>query len=567
MDSLLNRSRWSGHAALLAPLVLVAACGGSSSTVPSGDPDSIELSAPVVAFSSLLATEDLDATVRDVGGAVIAATVAWSTDDPSVVTVTNQGVVMAVGNGTAHVIAAAGAVEDTAEITVQQVAATLSLAPDTLRFASAGDTATISRTVRDAGGSPMSGVAVTFATVNPSVATVNVSSGRVTAQGNGATNITAQVAPGGSGLTKSVRVEVGGALAPAYLVGGYLGTAYTDQVGPASGGGTFTYAVTAGALPGGLALSSSTADITGTPNASGVFFFEVTATNGTLTLSERYAITISTKPSSAFNLWIAYNGGPMPSANVRTAITNALDRWEEVVNTDAGAAVTYPPNAFSSGQCQLVTGTLFNNAFIEDVAVLLAVGPIDGLNNTLAQGGPCGSTRPQIPVVISGQMKLDEADAGASATFLQDVLWHEIAHVLGIGTLWQGSTTGVGTPTVFYNGTNGNAEWRAYGGPADGVPLEPDIGAHWHEGYFDDEIMTPRAEGPSAVHPISRITIGALLDLGWGALLSSADPYSLPGCSPACTVPARAAGEGGDARLDDVVIEPLTPLPPQAFRD
>jgi hypothetical protein len=538
----------------------LTSCGGSSSTAVAGDPASIELSVADVSFSSLLATSDLDATVRDDGGGVISANVSWSSDATSVASVSNQGVVTAVGNGTANVIATAGAVADTAEITVQQVAATLTLSPDTLRLPAVGDTATISRTVRDAGGSAMSGVPVTFATVDPAIATVNVNSGRVTAEGDGATTITAQVAPGGTGLTKSIRVEVGGLLAPAYLVGGYVGVAYTDQVGPASGGGTFTYSITAGALPPGLAINAANAQITGTPGggSAGAHFFEVTATNGTLTLSERYAITISTQPSAAFNLWIAYNGGAMPPANTLTALNAALARWEEVVTGDAGTGVTYPPTGLTPGLCQLVDASLLNGAFIEDIAILMSIGPIDGPNNTLARGGNCGYGRQTLPAVISGQMKIDEADAGASAAFLEDVIWHEIGHALGIGTLWQNFTTGVGTPTVRYNGTNGTAEWTALGGAAGGVPLEPDIGAHWHEAYFNAEIMTPQAESPGTAQPISRVTVGALLDLGFGAVLGAADAYTLPGCSPACTAPARTEGGSG---IPDVVFDRLLPLP------
>jgi hypothetical protein len=201
----------------------------------------------------------------------------------------------------------------------------------------------------------------------------------------------------------------------------------------------------------------------------------------------------------------------------------------------------------------------------------MALGPIDGASNTLARGGPCGFGRGALPAVITGQILLDQVDASiASATYLQDVLQHEIAHALGIGTLWQGSTTGVGTQTVLYSGTNGKAEWTTLGGPGLGgpadVPLEPDIGAHWNEGWFNGEIMTPTTEGPSVRMPISRMTIGTLIDLGFGATLTAADAYTLPGCSPACTVAPRVAGAPGEgASFDDVVIERLLPLPPGAI--
>ena len=130
---------------------------------------------------------------------------------------------------------------------------------------------------------------------------------------------------------------------------------------------------------------------------------------------------------------------------------------------------------------------------------------------------------------------------------------------MGVGTIWADSLRFSGTDSVRYYGVSGNAEWRDLGGATDGVPIEPNIEGHWHEAWFNTEIMTPSAEGPLlSTHPISRMTIGALRDLGWSAVLGQADAYSLPVCSPACSVPARAEGPG---QIPDVVIETLRPLP------
>jgi hypothetical protein len=560
-------ARDSHPRALLAALFLLAACGGGSSTGPDRVATLVTLSATTVSFASLNATQDLVATAFDGSGAVIAgAPITWSTNAPFVASVSTAGRVTAVGNGTAEITATSGSAQATATVTVQQVPATLALAPDTVKLAAPTDTARVTATVRDGGGSPIAGVTVTWTTANAAVATVSPS-GLVTAQTNGATTVTAQVAPGGAALTKSVRVEVGAQLRPAYLVGGVVGTAYTHRVGPATGGSGFVYAVTAGALPGGLSINASTAEISGVPTASGAFFFQVTATNGVVTVSERYAITISTKPATAFNLWVTYNGGALPPVNMQAALSAALARWEEVITGDAGPPVTYSASAFVAGDCSLVDATLFNGAFIEDVAILLAVGPIDGASKILARGGPCTFSRGAPPVTITGQILVDEVDAAAaSVTFLQDIIWHEIAHALGIGTFWQGMTTGVGTPTVRYNGTAGNAEWRTLGGPSDGVPLEPDIGAHWDEAWFDGEIMTPKTEGPAVRMPISRMTIGALLDLGWTVALSAADAYSLPACANSCTTPSRAGGVGEPVPFDEVVVDWLGPLPSGSLR-
>jgi hypothetical protein len=63
---------------------------------------------------------------------------------------------------------------------------------------------------------------------------------------------------------------------PASLPNGTINTAYTQQL---TATGATTWAVTAGALPGGLTLNPTTGAITGTPTASGTFPFTVTATD------------------------------------------------------------------------------------------------------------------------------------------------------------------------------------------------------------------------------------------------------------------------------------------------
>ncbi|MFN7974374.1 MAG: Ig domain-containing protein [Acidobacteriota bacterium] len=58
--------------------------------------------------------------------------------------------------------------------------------------------------------------------------------------------------------------------------------------------GAFTYAVTAGALPPGLALNGATGVISGTPTTSGTFNFTITATDaGSCTGSLAYTVTIN----------------------------------------------------------------------------------------------------------------------------------------------------------------------------------------------------------------------------------------------------------------------------------
>jgi len=95
-------------------------------------------------------------------------------------------------------------VSATATATVNQTAASVTLAPTSVSFTSAGDTATLVATVTDAGGNIISGATVTWATSSSSVATVS-SAGLVTAVADGTATITAT--SGSASGTATVTVQ------------------------------------------------------------------------------------------------------------------------------------------------------------------------------------------------------------------------------------------------------------------------------------------------------------------------------------------------------------------------
>jgi hypothetical protein len=162
-------------------------------------------------------------------------------------------------------------------------------------------------------------------------------------------------------------------------------------------------------------------------------------------------------------------------------------------------------------------------------------------------------------------MTLDLADAEslAGTTRLGEIVLHEIGHILGIGTLWPALqlVSGSGTQDPRFIGDHAVHEFSELGG-IHAVPVEATGGAgtvegHWRESALGSELMTGFSEPLGIALPLSRVTLGSLLDLGYGVDLSAADPYQLEG-----SVAAAPTQTPPRAPTDVPSIGPWRVLPP-----
>ena len=158
---------------------------------PAPVPTTISVTPSTATLTALGRTVQLYAEVRDQGGQVLTgARVNWSSSSASIATVDANGLVTAVRRGIATITATAGNATGSAQVTVEQSAANVTVTPSSLDFTALGDTMRARAEVSDEDGHPIPMSMVSWVSDYPEIATVD-STGLVTAVYEGTATITA----------------------------------------------------------------------------------------------------------------------------------------------------------------------------------------------------------------------------------------------------------------------------------------------------------------------------------------------------------------------------------------
>ena len=442
--------------------------------------------------------------------------------------------------------------------------------------------------VQDAFNNPTPGVTVTFATTagNGSVTgavQITNASGIATvgswALGNaGPDTLTATVSGGGLTGNPVTFVDTCFASGPPATVVAYVGNnglglvgwgvnvrpavRLTDANGFAVPGATVTFAVTGG---GGSGTSLVT-----TTNAQGigqVGKWTLGATPGVDTLTATVTgsgiagnpVTFTdTAVAGQFTIQLQYYGNYTPTGAEQTAFTDAVTKWEQIIYQHLGGPVSISAAANTCG-----AGEPAINTTVTDLLILASFDSIDGPGKTLAYSGPCWLRDSNNGQTAVGIMKFDTADVAGliSSGQLNEVVLHEMNHVLGFGTLWgppqpeygitadclQNTSSVTSHQDTYFSCPNARAKFDSIGGTAylgagqayggNKVPVENcanapytsptcgsgTINSHWRETVFGNELMTGFIS-PGA-NPLSVVSIAADQDLGYTVNYDAADPY------------------------------------------
>lgn len=167
--------------------------------------------------------------------------------------------------------------------------------------------------------------------------------------------------------------------------------------------------------------------------------------------------------------------------------------------------------AATTGRGRRATTTI-----IDDVQITASLTNIDGSGGTLGRAGPT-SIHTSNSLTAQGLMEFDIADADAfnALGLFDDIVLHEMGHVLGFGTLWSRLGLILGDNT--FGGELASAEHALQFNGDTSIDIETDGGrgtafGHWDDATYTNELMTGFISNPNYFSYFSAASFG---DLGY----------------------------------------------------
>jgi hypothetical protein len=283
--------------------------------------------------------------------------------------------------------------------------------------------------------------------------------------------------------------------------------------------------------PGDPPYQVVTVDVAGDTAAEGkeTFFVKLSNASGAAITKGTGTATIRNDDSAAkavseFQITVDYATslyGPVP-AGIRDICERVAKRWSEVIVGDL-------PEENSP-----------DLGFVDDFRMTVTMGLLgtaagtDGPEKALANALPLKLRQDGTKLPWLGITGIDYKDTDPE--LLENTLLHEFGHALGlVPEVWESKKL-VLSPAEgpIFVGRNAVREFSAiYGENVRGIPLEREGGAgtkaaHWSKAVMKTEVMTGFAEPPGTSMPLSRITVGALADIGYQVDYAKADPFTRP---------------------------------------
>lgn len=169
---------------------------------------------------------------------------------------------------------------------------------------------------------------------------------------------------------------------------------------------------------------------------------------------------------------------------------------------------------------------IYEEVTYDDIVIDAELIDIDGAGGILGRAGPT-LIRSAGYLPIKAIMEFDVADAFAydSVGLFDDIVFHEMMHSIGFGSLWDRQYLNlIGRRGDF----KGDAAKLANGDVKPKVELDGGPGtarSHWDESAYGTEIMTGYINGANYLDPM---TMAALQDMGYDTIFDPSNPEALP---------------------------------------
>ncbi|MEM9944345.1 MAG: PEP-CTERM sorting domain-containing protein [Planctomycetota bacterium] len=243
-----------------------------------------------------------------------------------------------------------------------------------------------------------------------------------------------------------------------------------------------------------------------------------------LFLAVCFAVLFSPRVKADFEIVLNYTG----DAQYLPLFENAAATWESLLTgyQDGLVVTRFAGSSYNIGDT------------VDRVFIDAAIDMIDGPDGALAEARPTSAIVDSSNFILAtnGEMTFDEDDVpGLAASSFEDIILHEMGHVLGFGTLWDLNGVYAGPGVGEYTGARATLAWQNEFGQmgTPDVELGGGLGTadgHWNEidegagltGITDNqgrdlafELMTGWFNGNAF---ISNMTVQSFVDIGFTAI-------------------------------------------------